>query len=167
MTAAQLAFYVPGLTCSIVGTVLWAWNDFGAWIAAFITRAARRFWGRLRPRLVRLGLLHGHVYLDAGTATATAGGYGELVTSPGDEASLDEKIAFLLEQNRQHQVKFQRLERQLRTEITDSAEGLRHDFDARIAHEIEQLRTERVGLRRAGVALVMIGIVLLAVYPFA
>jgi len=167
MTTAQFTLYATGLTCSIVGTVLWAWNDFGSWIASFMRRVAGRCWRFARSVLVRVGLLHGRVYVDAGTATVTFSGHADAVKSLGDDAPLERKLAFLMEQDREHQVRFQRLERELRAAITENVETLRRDLDSRIADEILQLRTERVAVRRAGVALVVVGLVLLSIYPYA
>ena len=168
MTTSQLALYTAGLTCSITGTILWAWNDFGAWLMVSFRRLGRATWRKIRATLVRVRILRGHVYVDAGVAMGIASaGSVDAIHSLDDSAPLEQKVDFLLRQDREHQTQLQRLGRELHDEISDRIETLRRDLDARIAKEVDQLRTEGVGLRRAGVALVVVGIVLLGVYPSA
>jgi hypothetical protein len=46
--------YATGLAFSVVGTVMWAWNDFGGWLIAALVGFVRAVPSELRSVLVRL-----------------------------------------------------------------------------------------------------------------
>jgi hypothetical protein len=167
MSTTQVALYVPGLAFTIGGTILWAWNDFGAWIAEGTGKKVSASWRAVTRVLARLGLRRSHVYADAVTGTATFSGSAEAYVSVGDDASLDEKVAFLMRQDREHQLAFQRLEQRLTDDLGAAVKDLRASFQTELTDRIHRLETKNINRRRAGVALVVLGAVLLAIYPFA
>jgi hypothetical protein len=167
MSTTQVALYVPGLVFSIGGTMLWAWNDFGTWIVGAAGRALRRSWRAVAAILLRLGWRRSRVIVDAGTATATASGSAESYVSVADDAPLEEKVAFLLSQNREHQLALQRMERRFKDALDAAVNDLGVRFQTELADRIYRLEMRNINRRRTGVALVALGTLLLAIYPFA
>jgi hypothetical protein len=167
MSPAQVALYVPGLVFTVGGTILWAWNDFGAWIAEGAGKTLSASWRTVTRALSRLGLGRARVYADAGTATAVFSGSAESYVSIPDDATLEHKIAFLISQDREHQLAWQRMERRFTDALKTAVDDLGARFQADLSDRIYQLETKNINRRRAGVTLVALGTPLLAIYPFA
>lgn len=75
MTAWQATTYGTGLAFSILGTVMWAWNDFGIWLARELTDlfGAMLLGG---DRLLRKLHLRGpKIHTESGTAVAKMTGF--------------------------------------------------------------------------------------------
>jgi hypothetical protein len=124
---------------------------------------AKRFRQVLRRAFVRVGLARGNEVVGGVTATAKASGFAAGYATIGDDASLPDKVAFLLRGYGEHEVEFQHVRREFDARL----EQVRGDFRDHIAEQINRFRSENIKVRRAGVALVMTGTVLLAVSPFA
>ena len=164
MTTAQLAFYVPGLTCSIVGMTLWAWNDSGAGSrrrsSDSLDVGARACVQVRTDPLPPSPRKRGRRNRDNDVHGLWRGG----VLAPMMALPSNGKSPSSWSRNARRQVRSQRLERDLGGRIERGLEEVRRDFDARRPRD-RAARTERVGLRRTGVALVIVGLVLLALYP--
>jgi hypothetical protein len=163
MHPTQAAIYATGLTFSIGGTVMWAWNDFGVWLIAVGTDIGRTVRLGTRAALLRLHLAKPAVVVEAPAATATMIGFATGYATIGDAATLADKVDFLLRAHGEHETTIQLLRRDLDAKI----DQVRNDLRTAIASEVQRLSGDNIRVRRLGVALVIIGVILLGVAPFA
>ncbi|MFL5914116.1 MAG: hypothetical protein ACJ752_00555 [Gaiellaceae bacterium] len=163
MHPAQAAIYGTGLTLSISGTVMWAWNDFGVWLVGVGVDIGRIVRSGIRRALVRVHLVKPAVVFGASSLGMTLVGGGTGYVTVPDSASVEEKVRFLLKAHGEHEIALA----QLRNDLDRGLKQVRDDLRNDIASEVHRLGSDNIRVRRCGVALVIIGVVLLAAAPFA
>lgn len=138
----------------------------GDWTALWMARVATDFVRALMhgtDRLLRkAGLRKPKIYADAGTATAEMKGFSTGYATIGESASVEDKISFLLRAHGEQVTQLQLLDRNVTTRLESLRDEIRDDITA----AIHRLQSDSIHVRRAGVAFVIVGIVLLALAPF-
>lgn len=163
MNTTQALIYVPGLAFSTGGTVMWAWNDFGIWLVEVGKDLGHVIGSSLRVVLVRVHLAKPRVITGAAAQITPVTGFATGNVTPGEGTPIEHQVAFLLGAVGEHEHAIQLLRHELNWKIDD----VRNVLLERIPLEVQRLSSDNIRVRRAGVAFVIIGIVLLAVAPFA
>ena len=159
----RATLYIAGAVIEFVGIVLVASPDLVPYeqrLSAWLTRQYARAVDRLR-RLLRRPR-HVTVHVNAAGAIATAG-HVTTKKSIRDDATVEEKVRFLLTRDEEAQRDVQVLDRriaELQTTIDSKLGALRSTMTAHVAESLDSAHREYLALRLVGVAFVVVGLTL-------
>jgi hypothetical protein len=165
MPCAKLILTIIGVAFEVGGGVLTFWPE----VAPRLSRARahmRRFRSRLATRIRQLVKRpKPHVVTEAVTAGGvTIGGQASGYAFVSEEAHLDQKLRFLIEQAVETQKKLDHIQSRLRelpTEWRKEIAATRSALEERIALELQEARDQFIGRRLTGLACIVIGSILL------
>lgn len=166
----RATLYIAGAVIEFAGIVLVASPDlvpYAQRLSAWLTRQWERVLARLRRLLRRPRHVTAHV--SAGGAIAV-GGYATVKKSVGEDATLEEKVRFLLTRDEEAQRDMQAVDRrvdELQKAIDSKLGALHSTMTAHVAESLDARHREYLALRLVGVALVVIGLTLATLGNFA
>lgn len=166
--SAKLSLTIIGVALEVVGAFLTFWPE----VAPRLSRASahvRRVTSNLATRIRQL-VRRPKTHVVTGAVTpggAIAGGVPPFgYASVPEEADVEWKLSFLLEQAVETQRRLDHVERRLRglpAELRNEIAATRSALEERIAQELQDARERFIGRRLAGLGLIVIGSVLLGV----
>jgi hypothetical protein len=152
----KVTLTIIGVGLEVVGLMLTASPE--------LAPRARRFGAGLTARVRRLLGRPRHLVMEASPGTFTLSGRASAFVSVSNEAPLERKLRFLIDQAVETQQKLDQVESRLqelpaewRKEIGDTRTAL----EERIAQELHDAREQFIGERLTGLALIVTGSVLL------
>lgn len=154
----KVTFTIIGVGLEILGLVLTASPE--------LVPRARRFGAGLEARMRRLLRRPRHFVMEAAAGGITLGGRASGYVSVSDDASPERKLRFLVDQAVETQRRLDDVETRLQelpAEWRKEMEGTRTALEERIAQELHDAREQFIGGRLTGLALIVIGSVLLGI----
>jgi hypothetical protein len=159
-----------GAGCEFVGILLVAAPELFP-RAVSVWRSARERAGAMRSKLLRLLGRPRHITMEAEAGGVSVMGSGvEGLISKDRNASLEEKVAYLLDRDKQTQKQLSALNRALAAAKEESRRDLRvavSELRAFVADRLERERDVHIHVRLYGIVLLLIGVPLLAVANIA
>lgn len=153
-----------------------AFEWVGIWLVAAPELSPRlvRAWGRVRPAAMRVvwwvrrrlgwrGRVSKDLHVRSGIKV---GGHASAVLSKGEGASLEEKVEFLLEQDREAQRRLNKVERAIAEQPEawrQDIEETRGELEAFVREQVERERDVHIRIRLVGIVFLLAGVPLLAV----
>jgi hypothetical protein len=158
MDPAQVTIYYTGLALSIGGMVMWAWNEFGLWFFEEVAELGEALRASVRWVLVRLRIVKPGIVVNVEPFGLSLKG-GQVTVKVGEGAELEDKVEYLMRARELHESRF--------LEIDERIDEVRDELRAEIQFEHRRLSAEKIGIRRLGVGLAIIGLLLLTIAPHA
>lgn len=162
----KVALIVIGMTLEVVGLILTASPELAPRVRR-VKAALRPLRARLEGRIRRLLKRPKHVVMQAGVSGGMAlGGHAPGYVSVSDDASLERKLSFLMEQAVRDQQRLNELEHRVADmpgEWRKDVDATRATLEARIGQELEQARELFIVQRLIGLTCIATGSVVLAI----
>jgi hypothetical protein len=162
----KILLTVLGASFEFTGIVLVAAPELFPRLLEVRRSVQARLEGLRRWLLLRLGRQGGKtVYAKAGGATA--GGFAEArgYASPGKAASVEERLAFLLEQAEKGKKRLDELEDRvgdLPRQWQDDIRAMRAEIEGLVTRRIEEIRDSHIRVRLFGIGFLLAGVPILA-----
>jgi len=164
MSGTRATLYIVGAVLEVVGIILVASPDLVPG-AVRLARWVRPRWRRVENRVRRILRLPpgGITYEDAATVGLNLSISTAAEVGFNPEASLEDKVAFLLRRNSETQKEMNALSQRLdaiETEAPKRVDELRAELEAHIAHELTAAKEDYRAARIGGAMVLAVGLAL-------
>lgn len=161
MGATSIGLFVGGGVLELAGIILVGSPDLFPW-ARRLSAGLRRQGGALEARFLALIGRRRDVAVHAGVASAVAlGGRVSLLKAPGEAATLEEKVDFLVRRDKEAQDRENALGHKiedLEAELDQRVSTLRDEMEEHVADALRAAHEYHLPLRRLGVVLLIVGL---------